>query len=136
MAEKSSYQKLLEKAEAQDAVIKALAGAIVDRAPKATLQSAIRKALDLPADRPRPQGLGSSALQKAREVKSNRAIVNAIIFGNDEHNDVAKEIEKGRSRAAKKNDELRRGTDEWRKAVIARADERAKSGATILTGKE
>jgi hypothetical protein len=135
MAETTSYQKMrAERDEAIEVAALFAKAYALEVDPPATLKDAIRKALDLPADRPRPQGLGSSALQKAREVKSNRAIVNAIIFGNDEHNGVAKEIEKGRSRAAKKNDELRRGTDAWRKAVIARADARAKAGATILRG--
>jgi hypothetical protein len=137
MAEPTSYQKLrAERDEAIEVAALFAKAYALEVEPPPTVASAIRKALDLPADRPRPQGLGETALQKSQETATNRRIVEAIIFRNDEHNDVAKQIEKGRSRATKKNDELRRGTKAWREAVIARADARAKSGDTILNGKD
>lgn len=133
MAEPTSYQKMRAERDEAIEVAALFAKAFALKVePPPTLASHIRKVLDLPADRPRPTGLGSSALQKAREVRTNRAIVAEIIFG--EGFEAAKEMEVGKARAQKRNAEPRRGTAEWRRKVIAAADARAKAGASILVG--
>lgn len=120
----SSIDKL--RAERDDAValVDLLRKALVKGAPQKTVKDAIVAAF--PARNP-DRSLGGTAVRQAEVTKSNRRTAEAIIFDNEDHNDVAKQIEKGRSRAQKRNAEPRRGSAEWRKAVLAAADERAKA---------
>jgi hypothetical protein len=120
----SSIDKIRKERDEAVALAELLTKALVKGAPQKTVKDAIVAAFPAPGP---DRSLGGTAVRQAEVTKSNRRTAEAIIFENDERNDVAKSIEKGRSRAQKRNAEPRRGSPEWRKDVIARADERAKA---------
>jgi hypothetical protein len=126
----SSIDKLRRERDEAVTLAELLTKALIDKAPAATVKDAIVAAFPEPNP---DRSLGGTALRQAQVTKSNRRTAEAIIFDNDERNDVAKSIEKGRSRARKRNAEPRRGSDEWRKQVLAAADERAKAALAAET---
>lgn len=120
----SSIDKLRRERDEAVTLAELLTKVLIDKAPAATVKDAIVAAFP----KPNPdRSLGGTALRQAQVTKSNRRTAEAIIFENDERNDVSKSVEKGRARAQKRNAEPRRGSPEWREAVLARADARAKA---------